>query len=468
MPPPRAASQGPGDGGAVRKQEPDGLFAAVWPDGLAGIRKAGVFATLPSWVDGELAAGSTAQTKVLGFEQTMKDLLAFRFFFFSPNLVWASMALAVHFVFPYEIDALREGYSLDVLLRRLVLNFSVCGAYYLFFYVGLYHLGWAKRKYSPGTYPTFGNMCHNAWYWGLGVFQWTLWEMVMTRLWATGKVGFVTDAQVWNDKWLLAKQVFWLFAVPVWRDVHFYFAHRFIHIRAVYKYVHSLHHRNADPEPFSGMTMHPIEHIYYFSNAFTPTLFLNDLSPFVFLWLFIHLTIAPAAGHSGWEDHFQADQYHYTHHRKFECNYGSPFTGFIDQYFGTFREKLGDSKEYKGEWSEKAEPGTALKEWSAQGYLGVPANLWHGLYTLYWVALFPFAYWAFAKQQGMGEIVGFIMGYSPPLVALLLCVLEGDRLSWRWPFQKEKFFGAFGLFLALGTVSCLHPIYVASKWAAEV
>jgi sterol desaturase/sphingolipid hydroxylase (fatty acid hydroxylase superfamily) len=44
----------------------------------------------------------------------------------------------------------------------------------------------------------------------------------------------------------------------------------------------------------------------------------------------------------------QADQYHYVHHAKFECNYGSPFSAFIDQYFGTFREKLGDSKQYTG------------------------------------------------------------------------------------------------------------------------
>ena len=51
----------------------------------------------------------------------------------------------------------------------------------------------------------------------------------------------------------------------------------------------------------------------------------------VFLWVYIHLTFAPAAGHSGYEDHFQADQYHYIHHAKFECNYGSPFVGFIDQ-----------------------------------------------------------------------------------------------------------------------------------------
>ncbi len=35
------------------------------------------------------------------------------------------------------------------------------------------------------------------------------------------------------------------------------------------------------------------------------------------------------------------------HQRYFESNYGSPLSAFIDQYFGTFREALGESKQYK-------------------------------------------------------------------------------------------------------------------------
>jgi sterol desaturase/sphingolipid hydroxylase (fatty acid hydroxylase superfamily) len=38
-------------------------------------------------------------------------------------------------------------------------------------------------------------------------------------------------------------------------------ASRLIHIRFIYKFVHSLHHRNGDIEPFSGMCMHPVEHM---------------------------------------------------------------------------------------------------------------------------------------------------------------------------------------------------------------
>ena len=40
---------------------------------------------------------------------------------------------------------------------------------------------------------------------------------------------------------------------------------RFIHIKAMYKYIHSLHHRNTDIEPFAGLCMHPIEHLYYYT-----------------------------------------------------------------------------------------------------------------------------------------------------------------------------------------------------------
>merc|ERR1712159_350451 len=54
-------------------------------------------------------------------------------------------------------------------------------------------------------------------------------------------------------------------AIPAYRDVHFYFVHRFIHVRPLYKYIHSIHHRNTDTEPFAGLSMHPVEHMYYYT-----------------------------------------------------------------------------------------------------------------------------------------------------------------------------------------------------------
>ena len=67
-------------------------------------------------------------------------------------------------------------------------------------------------------------------------------------------------------------------------------------------------------EPFSGMSMHPVEHIYYLSCA-SLSLYVRA-SPFLVVWNLIHAVLAPAAGHSGYEDHWQSDQLHYLHHSK--------------------------------------------------------------------------------------------------------------------------------------------------------
>ena len=79
-------------------------------------------------------------------------------------------------------------------------------------------------------------MAHNLWYWTLGVAQWTFWEYGMCRIWASGKHSFASNADILADPKLLALNVLWVLLIPIWRDMHFYIAHRFIHIRAIYRY----------------------------------------------------------------------------------------------------------------------------------------------------------------------------------------------------------------------------------------
>ena len=160
-----------------------------------------------------------------------------------------------------------------------------------------------------------------------------------------------------------------------------------------------------------------------------------------------------------------ACRYHYVHHAKFECNYGAPMTGFIDQWCGTFRERLGQSSQYCGEQREQAkeqtgeqatdqtgyqsgyqtkeqgaekageragkqagkrageqagptradlgEKGASLaspappatqREWSSDGYLGLPVDRLHTLYTLYWVGLWPLTYWGAVVNRGAAKL----------------------------------------------------------------
>lgn len=200
----------------------------------------------------------------------------------------------------------------------------------------------------------------------------------------------------------------------------------------------------------------------------------------------MHLTIAPGCGHSGWEDHFQSDQYHYLHHAKFECNYGSPFSACIDQGLGTFRESLGASKHYAGAWSEKAVKATGNAEstpgkrgvWSAQSYLGLPATRADAVYTLFWALLWPLVWWGAVSNHGPGRVerlggvptgtaIAAVVAYAPVAVALLVCRASGDRVSWRWPFHKERLLGTLGAFLVLGWLACVLPVYHATKWVCD-
>merc|ERR1712151_712033 len=97
----------------------------------------------------------------------------------------------------------------------------------------------------------------------------------------------------------------------------------------------AVHHHNTDVEPFAGLSMHPMEHLLYFG---TLSMYLC-VSPFAVLWNGYHCLLAPIGGHSGFEIHFNQSQFHYLHHRFFECNYGN-FAISFDKWFGTFRDKL--------------------------------------------------------------------------------------------------------------------------------
>jgi hypothetical protein len=60
------------------------------------------------------------------------------------------------------------------------------------------------------------------------------------------------------------------------------------------------------------------------------------------MWNGIHLLLSPAASHSGYEDHFQSDLFHYLHHRYFECNYAGSDAAFMDIAFGTFKASFNE------------------------------------------------------------------------------------------------------------------------------
>ena len=301
----------------------------------------------------------------------------------------------------------------------------------------------------------------------------------------------------WNWNWNILFQTLILsILVPSYRDIHFYFTHRFIHIRCLYKYIHSVHHRNTDIEPFAGLAMHPIEHLYYFTCygplLILPTLFQFKLHPFLLFWMGMHVIITPAASHSGYEDHFSADILHYLHHRYCECNYSAGIN--FDSYFGTYRNTLAvqqkqltskvEEEEEEEEEEETtttatklpppppADPKSTLIGW----YYPEHIEYQLGTYTIIFGSMLIYYYAHNSNSNSnSGKITmssSMMVIYSIPFGPIIWAFILGiwtapTKISWRKiclaPFDKDSTLSLllhFGLGFILGVLPISYLLYL--------
>jgi hypothetical protein len=165
-------------------------------------------------------------------------------------------------------------------MQRLPLWVFTYFLYAGFWHVTLYGLGWAERPFIqpkdkplPEGYEKAGTahaegreynsikVLHNMGYSLSGLVIWVFFENIFCFLWASGRLPYLTDKAAFATPWGALNFFLGLAFIPVWRDAHFYFAHRLLHYKPLYDQVHSLHHRNQDIEPFAGLSMHPVEHL---------------------------------------------------------------------------------------------------------------------------------------------------------------------------------------------------------------
>jgi hypothetical protein len=122
----------------------------MWPDGLAGIRKGGLFRVTAPWVSANLPPGHSSQTETLGLRSTLVNIVTLNYLVMSPNLVWLAIAAAIYIIFPYDIAGAGSASASRWIAARAAVNFSLCFAYTAFFRVQLYWRLRAERKYcSP-------------------------------------------------------------------------------------------------------------------------------------------------------------------------------------------------------------------------------------------------------------------------------------------------------------------------------
>ena len=399
--------------------------------------------------------------------ETAAKILTGEAFCYSPNLSWFLLAAGTWCIFPYDLegrhniddehDSNETAVMRRIVFHRLVINHSLALAYIGFWHWALYVRGICSRPYVPNRVYKPSKVLHNVFYTVLGILQWTIVEGAFLYLYRTGKLPYV-DAT--TDPATIAQTLVLSVLIPPFRDVHFYFAHRMIHLRPLFKYVHSLHHRNTDTEPFSGLAMHPVEHMYYFT-CYGPLLVLPlvfgwVLSPFLVFWMGVHLVISPAASHSGYEDHFSADLGHYLHHRYCECNYSGGIN--FDAYFGTHRATLAEARAPPaGESSPSLPPPPSDRKSS----LGVPDQ------PDYELGVCALVVWAVRAHNNTRDDhrspgwIAFVATVGPALWAVALALVNAPKAISRKkaclaPFDRDSP-ASLGLHLGLGILLGVLP-----------
>jgi sterol desaturase/sphingolipid hydroxylase (fatty acid hydroxylase superfamily) len=290
---------------------------------------------------------------------TFKWMFGFPGYILPYNALWVALALVTWFFLtpPLAAMATFEAWWVGVILaRNFVLILAVFGGLHLYFHV-YKRQGTEGRLYDKplgtGKRFWFNNQVRDNMFWTLAsaVPIITGYEALTYWAFANGYLGWglfsgpeLTGHSMGFWVWFVVL----LFAAPFLHSLHFYAGHRLLHVQFLYKHFHALHHRNVEVGPWSGLAMHPVEHIIYLSTYLMQ--WVLALHPVNVLFQLQLAAFLPALSHSGFEklelgqvcDVDGGARFHYLHHKYFECNYGGSLAP-LDRWLGTFHDGTEES-----------------------------------------------------------------------------------------------------------------------------
>ena len=227
-------------------------------------------------------------------------------------------------------------------LRNLVIVTLLAGGLHLWFHG--YAVQGDHTKYDPRPFPrqgrmfSFSDQLKDNMFWTIasGVTVWSVFEALGWWGLVNGFLPQTTFAQ--TPVWFVA----FFFLIPVWESFYFYWIHRLLHTDVLYRF-HALHHRNNDIGPWSGLSMHPVEHVMYFG-----TVLIHLVVPSSPVHVIFHLmfyALLAVTSHTGFEGLWFRNKkrvhlgnfHHQIHHRYFEVNYGNLDVPW-DKLFGSFHD----------------------------------------------------------------------------------------------------------------------------------
>ena len=290
----------------------------------------------------------------------LQTLKWFKDYLFSPiQLFFALLGLFVWFFLTPSMTTMKTfswDWILIIYFRNVALLSLITGTVHFWLYI-------KKGQGSQFQYNNKGLRKNDSRFWfndqtkenmffsivsGCGI--WTLYEAFTYWMFANDYLLFPVE---WFDSSIYI--VILVIFIPHINAHHFYFTHRLTHWKPLYDSAHYLHHKNINVGPWSGLSMHPVEHLIYLSGVLI--YWIIPSHPFHACYLLLNLGIGPIFGHTGYHKIVvnqktttergkaitEGDYFHYLHHKYFECNYGLPAVPW-DYFFGTFHDGSIESK----------------------------------------------------------------------------------------------------------------------------
>lgn len=244
---------------------------------------------------------------------------------------------------PEDARQFQHGWIMRVWLVNLMLMPEISGGLRWYFFMRKGQRMWLKfgRRGTARHNRLFdlSDQVRDDMFWTLtsGVGQLTAFQVVILWSMANGYAPVLTfDA---SPVWFLL----WPVLIPVWLAFHFFWVHRLPHHPVLCAQVRARHHRNVKIGRWSGLSMHPLEHLRYLS-----ALCIHWLVPSRPIQMFFHVIYrGPGAAMicTGYANPLirarrrlaLATVYHQRQDRYFECSYGNQeMPG--DCRFGTFHD----------------------------------------------------------------------------------------------------------------------------------
>lgn len=276
---------------------------------------------------------------------------------FNQRFLMLLAAVVVWIWFTPELSRARQfewDWVLEIGLRNLVIMLIVAGGLHLLLYRRRAQEDEQRYDLRPMATDAktfhFGDQVWDNMFWTLAgsVPIGTLWESVLLWAYANGHATLITFQE--DPIWFVGL----IFIIPIYSGFHFYWYHRLFHVRPLYQWFHSWHHKNINTGPWSGHAMHPVEHVFVYSDALI-YFFVASHPIHVIFNTMLH-SIAGPTSHCGYHrvklTRFFSielgDFMHQLHHRYFDCNYGA-YESPWDKVFDSFHDGTPEGDEWMAE-----------------------------------------------------------------------------------------------------------------------